>query len=84
MKFSTVLASIALGASSVLAAPAEEVNHLEARNLPGLNALQTKYANAIIGQAKKDGVGAHGCQAAIATALVEVRHSNQTITPVMD
>ena len=41
-------------------------------NFPGLNALQTKYANAIIAEAKKVGVGAHGCQAGIATAMVEV------------
>lgn len=42
-------------------------------NLPGLNAKQTKHARAIVGQAKKDGVGRHGCEAGIATALVEVR-----------
>ena len=48
-------------------------NVLEASaNLPGLNSLQSKYASAIIAQAKKDGVGAHGCQAGIATAMVEV------------
>lgn len=41
-------------------------------NLPGLNAVQTKYAKEIIAQAKHDNVGQHGCQAGIATALVEV------------
>lgn len=46
---------------------------LDARaNLPGLTATQSKYARGIISQAKKDKVGAHGCQAAIATALTEV------------
>lgn len=50
-----------------------EEGELDARaNLPGLNALQSKYARGIIAQAKKDKVGAHGCQAGIATALVEV------------
>nr|WJZ50374.1 GH184 muramidase [Trichocladium asperum] len=39
--------------------------------LPGLNAVQSKHAKAIVGQAKKDGVGRHGCEAGIATALVE-------------
>ena len=83
MKFSNVLGFLAIGA--VAAAPAEDrsaldlthveakTNNLEARaNLPGLNALQSKYARAIIAKAKADGVGAHGCQAGIATALVEV------------
>lgn len=83
MKFSNVLGFLAIGAVS--AAPAEDrsaldlthieakTNHLEARaNLPGLNAVQSKYARAIIAKAKADGVGAHGCQAGIATALVEV------------
>lgn len=69
MKFSSVLSYLVLGVSAAVAAPAVEVNM---GNLPGLNALQTKYANAIIAQAKADGVGAHGCQAAIATAMVEV------------
>lgn len=72
MKFSSVLSYLALGVSAVAAAPAVEVE-VNMANLPGLNALQTKYANAIIEQAKKDGVGAQGCQAAIATAMVEVR-----------
>lgn len=72
MKFSTVLGFLAIGA---IAAPVEEVESvdIEARgNLPGLNAVQTKYANAIIAKSKAEKVGAHGCQAAIATALVEV------------
>lgn len=77
MKVSTVLFYMALGATSARALPTEAVDvqgGLEARdNLPGLNALQSKYARGIIAQAKKDGVGAHGCQAGIATALTEVR-----------
>lgn len=76
MKVSQIIAYLALGTSAVFALPTEEVVEreveIEARNLPGLNAVQTKYANAIIAQAKKDGVGAHGCQAGIATAMVEV------------
>ncbi|KXX76319.1 Uncharacterized protein YraI [Madurella mycetomatis] len=40
-------------------------------NLPGLNSVQSKHARAIIAQAKKDKVGRHGCQAGIATAIVE-------------
>lgn len=83
MKFSNILGFLAIGA--VTAAPVEDpssldlthieaqTNHLEARaNLPGLNAVQSKYARAIIAKAKAVGVGAHGCQAGIATALVEV------------
>ncbi|KAL7918591.1 hypothetical protein ACQKWADRAFT_303717 [Trichoderma austrokoningii] len=62
MNFSIIFAYLALGVSAAVAAPS---------NLPGLNAIQTKYASAIIAQAKVDGVGAHGCQAAIATSLVE-------------
>lgn len=77
MKVSTVLFYMALGATSARALPTEAVDvqgGLEARgNLPDLNALQSKYARGIIAQAKKDGVGAHGCQAGIATALTEVR-----------
>lgn len=42
-------------------------------NLPGLNSVQSKHARAIIARAKKDKVGRHGCQAGIATAIVEVR-----------
>ncbi|OAQ98882.1 hypothetical protein LLEC1_05941 [Akanthomyces lecanii] len=73
MKVSQILACLALGTSATYALPTEEVAvEVEARaNLPGLNAAQTKYANGIIAQAKKDGVGAHGCQAGIATAMVE-------------
>ncbi|KAL2786253.1 hypothetical protein BJX66DRAFT_342307 [Aspergillus keveii] len=40
-------------------------------NLPGLGATQSAHAKKIIAQAKKQDVGSHGCQAAIATALVE-------------
>lgn len=73
MKASQIFATVALGAAAVSSLPTESAA-LEVRaNLPGLNAVQTKHANAIIAQAKKDGVGAHGCQAGIATALVEVQ-----------
>ncbi len=41
-------------------------------NLPGLNAVQSSHARAIIGEAKKEGLGRQGCEAGIATALVEV------------
>ncbi|KAL2842549.1 hypothetical protein BJY01DRAFT_264478 [Aspergillus pseudoustus] len=40
-------------------------------NLPGLGATQSAHAKKIIQQAKDQNVGSHGCQAAIATALVE-------------
>lgn len=73
MKLSSVFACFALGVSAAVAAPAVEA-HIDRRaNFPGLNALQTKYASAIIEKAKAEGVGAHGCQAAIATSMVEVR-----------
>ncbi|KAK5998735.1 hypothetical protein PT974_01117 [Cladobotryum mycophilum] len=82
MKVSNILAFVAAfsSTSSVLAAPVDIVEDVQVRdfepesadaNLPGLNALQTKYALAIIAQSKKDGVGHHGCSAAIATGLVE-------------
>lgn len=73
MKYSSVVTYLALIASAAVAAPAPEVDLQARANLPGLNAVQTKYANAIIAQAKKDNVGAHGCQAAIATSMTEVR-----------
>jgi hypothetical protein len=41
-------------------------------NLPGLSATQSKHARAIIGEAKSEDLGMHGCAAGIATALVEV------------
>ncbi|KAJ3478368.1 hypothetical protein NLG97_g8597 [Lecanicillium saksenae] len=45
---------------------------IEARaDLPGLNAAQSPHARDIVAQAKKDGVGAHGCQIAIAYTLAE-------------
>lgn len=40
--------------------------------LPGLTATQTKRAKKIIAEAKKEKLGRHGCEAGIATALVEV------------
>jgi hypothetical protein len=42
-------------------------------NLPGLNAVQTRNARAIIAEVKKEKLGIHGCQTAITTALTEVR-----------
>ncbi|KAM0461522.1 hypothetical protein ACHAPV_004228 [Trichoderma viride] len=71
MKLSSILSYLTLGVSITVAAPVVEVDIDRRANLPGLNAVQTKYANAIITKAKADGVGAHGCQAAIATAMVE-------------
>lgn len=79
MKFSSVFTYFALGVSAAVAAPAVEVNIDRRDNLPGLNALQTKYASAIIAKAKAEGVGAQGCQAAIATSLVEVRLARYTV-----
>ncbi|KAJ5360060.1 hypothetical protein N7517_009251 [Penicillium concentricum] len=40
-------------------------------NLPGLSSTQSKHAKAIIGEAKKEGLGRQGCLAGIATGLVE-------------
>lgn len=79
MKFSSFLSYLALGVSTAIAAPAVEIDIDRRANLPGLNALQTKYANVIIANAKAEGVGAHGCQAAIATAMVEVRSARYTL-----
>lgn len=79
MKFTTVLAALAMG---VTAMPTEEppVDHeLEATTFEGLDLLevQQKYAKLIIAQAKKENVGRHGCQTGIATALTEVRPPRQ-------
>ncbi|KAJ5160587.1 uncharacterized protein N7482_007591 [Penicillium canariense] len=40
-------------------------------DLPGLSSTQSKHAHAIIGEAKREDLGRHGCTAGIATALVE-------------
>lgn len=69
MQLSLIAFALAAAVPMISASP---VNAGPTANLPGLNAIQSKYAQAIIGRAKSDGVGAHGCQAAIATALVEV------------
>ncbi|QPG93591.1 hypothetical protein C2857_001068 [Epichloe festucae Fl1] len=71
MKFSSALIYLALGASAAVAAPTPEVDVEVRANMPGLNAVQSKYARAIVAKAKADGVGRHGCEAAIATGLVE-------------
>lgn len=42
------------------------------KNLPGLNPTQSKHAQAIINEAKKENLGRQGCAAGIATAIVEV------------
>ncbi len=58
----------------VQATPLEDNSIIEptADNLPGLNAVQTKHANQIIGDAKKENLGKQGCEAAITTGLTEV------------
>lgn len=43
--------------------------------LPTLSPTQSKYARIIIGEAKKEKLGQHGCEAGIATALVEASFS---------
>ncbi|KAK4150820.1 hypothetical protein C8A00DRAFT_36545 [Chaetomidium leptoderma] len=68
MQLSLIAFALAAALPMVSASP---VNAAPTANLPGLNAVQSKHAQAIIGQAKTDGVGAHGCQAVIATAMVE-------------
>lgn len=71
MKF--VLAILVASAATVLAAPAPATT-IKGRDLPGLDASQSKYATAIIERARAEGVGHLGCATAIATALTEVRH----------
>ncbi len=65
MQLSFIALTLAAAIPMISAAPVD--------NLPGLGPIQSKHARAIIGQAKKDGVGRHGCEAGIATALAEVR-----------
>ena len=43
-----------------------------ADTLPGLSKVQSAHATKIIGVAEKGKLGRHGCEAGIATALVEV------------
>lgn len=68
MKFQ--LALVTISAAAVLAAPTSSITP---RDLPGLDATQGRYAQAIIDRARADGVGKLGCATAIATALTEVR-----------
>jgi DNA-binding transcriptional regulator/RsmH inhibitor MraZ len=77
LKMKTSMFVVILAAFSttyVQATPLEDNSILEraADNLPGLNAVQTKHANQIIGEAKKANVGKQGCEAAITTGLTEV------------
>lgn len=69
MQFYNIIHYLAFAANIAIAAPTEaEIS----ANLPGLNAVQSGYARSIIAKAKAESVGRHGCEAAIATALVEV------------
>ncbi|KAF4457823.1 NLP/P60 protein [Fusarium austroafricanum] len=80
MRVPKIIACFALGAAAIN--PPDETLQAADKNLPGLNAVQTRYALAIINGAKEDGVGLHGCQAAIATALVEsslVMYANKNV-----
>lgn len=87
MKISHIISYFALGASAAYALPTKSVDDTisspdnAVANLPGLDMVQSKYANAIIAQAKKNGVGAHGCQAGIATAMVEVGKPHHSKSP---
>jgi len=82
MKTSFIIAVIAaFGTSSILAAPladdfvedvVPETEIVKRSNLPGLNAVQTRNARAIIAEVKKEKLGLHGCEAGIATGLTEV------------
>lgn len=49
-------------------------------NLPGLNAVQSAHARAIIAEAKAKGVGRQGCLAGIATAIVEVSSQSTSLS----
>ncbi|CZT20364.1 uncharacterized protein RCC_06223 [Ramularia collo-cygni] len=73
MKTSGLFTYLAIGTATVtFAAPAPTPGDIHPRTLlPGLNLAQTECANGIISQAKKDGVGAHGCQVAITASIVE-------------
>ena len=72
MKVSGILSLAALSATA-LAAPVDEFEVVARGNLPGLDAVQTANANAILGENKKENLGRQGCLAAITTALTEVR-----------
>ncbi|KHN97978.1 uncharacterized protein MAM_04367 [Metarhizium album ARSEF 1941] len=74
MKVCAVLAAVAVGATSAAG--------LEGWSYTGLTELQSKYARRITAQARKEELGAQGCQAAIATALMEstlIMHANSAV-----
>lgn len=74
MKLNTVIVLTVSGATMGLASPrAVDGANVEKRaNLPGLNAVQSSHARAIIGENNKEGLGRQGCLAGITTALTEV------------
>ncbi|KAE8333935.1 hypothetical protein BDV39DRAFT_198843 [Aspergillus sergii] len=74
MKVFQIIAYLTLGANvayALTAESAEGTTNAANIQLPGLDPVQSRHANSIIVEAKKDGVGAHGCQAGIAIALSE-------------
>ncbi|KAK8914690.1 hypothetical protein H634G_10200 [Metarhizium anisopliae BRIP 53293] len=70
MKFNNLLAYLVVGVTAAVASPVPKPE-AALSNLPSLNAAQSGYAKSIIAKAKAAGVQRHGCQAAIATGLVE-------------
>ncbi|TQV90432.1 hypothetical protein V2A60_010423 [Cordyceps javanica] len=79
------LALVISAAASVYAAPAAK-STLQVRELPGLDATQSRNAQIIMERAKADGMGAIGCQTAIVTALTESElymHANAAVPASM-
>ncbi|EFY86194.1 hypothetical protein J3459_016375 [Metarhizium acridum] len=84
MRFAAAFAAAAIGAAPVAALPTKTTNDASrgVRMFATLTELQAKYARGIIAQAKKERLGAQGCRAGIATALVEstlIMHANYAV-----
>ncbi|OAA55754.1 hypothetical protein ISF_07859 [Cordyceps fumosorosea ARSEF 2679] len=84
MKFQ--LAVVLSAAASVCAVPTTQ-SSIQTRAIAGLDETQSRHAQAIIDVVKTEGVGALGCQAAIATALTESElymHANHAVPGSLD
>ena len=65
------LTSILLGALASSAAMARSIPKLQIRQIPGLNEVQSRNAEAAIGEVRAWGLNRHACITVIATALQE-------------
>lgn len=82
MKISSLLALVAsLGAASSAAAPTGGLEAVKRANFPGLDAVQTANARAIIDETNRRQLGSQGCIVAITAALTEVCAPRHPLPP---